>query len=228
MPNGDSPELEITVDAPSAVWPQVQQRLLEWRAAAGSPAAVAFAGEWPASSFTPGRYRVTWSIRPLNVHTHEARVQLVPVAADPLPQAGKVHEMRAWIQDLEQAWAAKTPLHAGQRLDCTRDLRVTQQVMQSGHHAPRWLGDCTLLADKELLRPLSPGDVLLEADLREPVAIHRMDTVMATTHVGLIDIEVKALALDDATLGQALKIKPLGSNRVLNATATGPNAVNVK
>lgn len=121
-------------------------------------------------------------------------------------------------------WQAARPLKPGDVLT----LQDIQPQQGSLNHLPGGLiFDRKNIIDRVALRPIHPGEKLVESQLRQRWAITAGDKVEISYQGAGFKIRITAKALDNAALNQRLRLKT-ASGQILSATAIGDDKAAVK
>lgn len=187
-------------------------------------------GFWPAvrrSAFVVGRYEIEIPEPQGGAHERlEVRVMRSVQEGAAVSQPEESGRVRLAIHRLEQAWVAQAMVPAGVPLSC--ESRFQRRLQHVRVERAVQTGGCEAWQGQELRRPLSPGDVLMAADLRQPPAVRSHATVRATVVSNGVEIQAAALALQDAVMGQRLWIRPMGAVSAIKARVVGVDNVMVE
>ncbi|MEO0394168.1 MAG: flagellar basal body P-ring formation chaperone FlgA, partial [Pseudomonadota bacterium] len=91
----------------------------------------------------------------------------------------------------------------------------------------------TVIIDREDLigmtprRSVSANTPIRDADIHAPIVVERGTPVTIRLNHGAIALTAKGRAMDDAARGDILRVMNVASNRIVDAIAIGPNAVQV-
>ena len=195
----------------------------QWSREQARPVQVEVLGAWVAAARLPARYR--WS----SVMTDQppgARVMSVRFEREEAKGREPDAEVRLLLRNLSPAWIVRTALQVGQPVPC--DALEARLVPESAGRGVRWSGACDALTGRQARRPLAQGDILMHGDLRLPPAVPRLSRVVLKTVQGPIEIEVAALALHDADVGQQVPVRPEGARQSVMALVVAPGAVVLK
>jgi flagella basal body P-ring formation protein FlgA len=89
--------------------------------------------------------------------------------------------------------------------------------------------DPAQIANMELVRDLLPGTPLRTYDVKNAIMVKRGQEVLVTVGVGQgFLITVKAEALQDAAMGEMIRLKNTESGRFMSAEVTGPATAKMK
>ena len=118
-------------------------------------------------------------------------------------------------------WVARENLLPGQLLDLNRLqlLPIRIQGPLTGYYT-----DLSGLDNAEMVREVRQGEPLKVGDVRPELLVRRGAEVMLTMNSnGQVQITLRVEALDDARMGESIKMKNLESGRILFGTVTGKN-----
>lgn len=87
--------------------------------------------------------------------------------------------------------------------------------------------DAAALIGKTPRRLLRADDVVRSGDVQVPVIVHKNDLVTIVLDTPTLHLSAQAKALDDGTMGAAIRVANTSSNRVVDAIVRGPNTVAV-
>ena len=91
------------------------------------------------------------------------------------------------------------------------------------------ISDANLLKNLELVRDLTPNTPLRSYDVKNAVLVKRGQEVHVTAGEGQgFSITMRAEALQDGGLGEAIRLKNVESGRSLQGVITGPNAAKLR
>jgi flagella basal body P-ring formation protein FlgA len=79
--------------------------------------------------------------------------------------------------------------------------------------------------DKKLTRQLLPNQVLTPAHLQLAEVIRKGDNVVITARSGGISVRMSGEALTNGALGEQIRVRNLGSGRMIKVRVTGPGQV---
>jgi flagella basal body P-ring formation protein FlgA len=80
---------------------------------------------------------------------------------------------------------------------------------------------------KQLKRPLSAGQVIYNYHLQAPEIIKKGDIVSISTKRGSLSVVVSGIALNNASIGERLRVENRRSSRIIDTRVTGPGTVEV-
>ncbi len=83
------------------------------------------------------------------------------------------------------------------------------------------------LVGMALRRNVAPNAPVMRRDLQRPVVVSRNATVTMTLSSGPLTVTARGRALEDGGVGEVIRVLNVDSNRTVEATVTGPNAVAV-
>lgn len=87
------------------------------------------------------------------------------------------------------------------------------------------IGDAEGMAAKRTLRPLKP---VIRTQLQQPLLVKRGQVVTLISQTGEIRAQTTGVALKEGRLQETIKVQNSSSERVIDATVTGPGLVNVQ
>lgn|GEM_PF-3518546 len=195
----------------------------QWSREQGRPVRVEVLGAWVAAVRLPARYR--WSSA-MTDQSPGSRVMTVRFVPETAPGSEPGAEVRLRLRDLSPAWVVRTALQVGQPVPC--EALEERLVPASAGHGVRWSGACDALTGRQARRPLAQGDILMSSDLRLPPAVSRLSKVLLKAVQGPIEIEVTALALHDADVGQQVPVRPEGALQSVMALVVAPGTAVLK
>ena len=76
-------------------------------------------------------------------------------------------------------------------------------------------------------RPLKAGQVLRQSDVAVAPVIHKNDLIRVVVKTGQMTLSVQGKALQDAALGQTVRVVNVASNRQLSGTVVDAGTVAV-
>lgn len=115
-----------------------------------------------------------------------------------------------------------TAVERGQILDAGSVVLQKQNIMAT--HG-RYYRSVEEAAGQIAKRHLSPGELLGAHNLDMPKAIKRGDEVVISASSGPIAVKMPAVAMSDGRVGQRISVKNSSSQRIIQATVTGPGQV---
>ena len=124
----------------------------------------------------------------------------------------------------QSVWVTQGRLDRGQPLD--RTLLTSQKVDVLGVKQ-------TLLSDDtdpdayDVAQGIGPGQAISKQDVIERPLIHKGDVVEVVAIQGLLDIHMKALAMEDGGANAIIKMRNLDSSKDFNAQILNENEVKV-
>lgn len=96
-------------------------------------------------------------------------------------------------------------------------------------------GDRAILAEQvslhgtlRLRRSVRAGQPVMHDDLEASPAVARQKNVTLTVHKGPVTISTRALAQEDAAIGDPVRVLPSGAKQWVQARVTGPNEVAIE
>jgi flagellar basal body P-ring formation protein FlgA len=76
-------------------------------------------------------------------------------------------------------------------------------------------------------RPLRAHEPLRAGDIQVPIVVHKGDLVTVLLETPLMRLSAQGKALEDGAMGAAIRIANSKSNRIIDATVTGPNLASI-
>lgn len=104
-------------------------------------------------------------------------------------------------------------------------LSVTRKDVSALHG--NYLTSLDAVLNKQAVRTLAAGSVVLIKDFVEPKMIKRGDKVVITANTSGIGIKMNGIAQSDGVRGQRIRVKNQNSERVINATVIDAGQVSV-
>jgi flagellar basal body P-ring formation protein FlgA len=92
---------------------------------------------------------------------------------------------------------------------------------------PDTIADARQLIGKTPCRPLPADQPLHNSDVRVPIVVHKNDLVTIVLETPMMRLTAQGKALEDGAMGAAIRVANTKSNRVIDASVTGPNLVAV-
>ncbi|MDP1707792.1 MAG: flagellar basal body P-ring formation chaperone FlgA [Gammaproteobacteria bacterium] len=106
-----------------------------------------------------------------------------------------------------------------------QDVRMAQVELSAG--AAGVLTDPQQVVGKVLRRPL-PGDMVVTLDsLEEPRLVRRDEQVILVAEGSGMEVRMQGRALTDGVAGELIKVRNLGSKRVIEGTVVAPGLIRV-
>lgn len=87
--------------------------------------------------------------------------------------------------------------------------------------------DDAALVGKTPRRSLRADEIVRVGDVQVPIIVHKNDLVTILLDTPTLHLSAQAKALDDGTMGAAIRVSNTSSNRVVDAIVRGPNTVSV-
>jgi flagellar basal body P-ring formation protein FlgA len=87
------------------------------------------------------------------------------------------------------------------------------------------LTDADQLVGRMAKRPLKAGQLLRQSDVAVSPAIHKNDLIRMVVRSGQMTLTVQGKALQDAALGQTIRVVNVNSNRQLSGTVIDAGTV---
>lgn len=126
-------------------------------------------------------------------------------------------KVKAWCD----VWVAQRPLKAKTKVkpqDYILEERECPHVQDIIQSIPK---------NKQIIRQMAKGDLLLAKNLEQLTLIRRGDTVKVRVKEGAIALDTQGLALSDGALHQKISIKNPQSNKTFKAIVTGTRQAEV-
>lgn len=143
----------------------------------------------------------------------------------------KCHAPVAWtvyvpikVKVIKLVVVATRPLSSNQLLK-QDDLKLQQWDIGTLKHG--YLNNPKLAIGQQLKYPISMGAVIKPNSLQTQNIVHRGEQIMLVAMAGQMEVRMSGTALDDATLGQRVKVKNSTSKRVVEGIVEAPGIVKV-
>jgi flagella basal body P-ring formation protein FlgA len=124
----------------------------------------------------------------------------------------------------QSVWVSQGRLERGQSLDHTT---LNDQKIDVLRVPQTYLSDDVNPDVYDVAQGIAPGHPIAKEDLIERPVIHRGDVVDVVATEGLLDIRMKALALEDGAMNALIKMRNLDSNKEFDAQILNENEVRV-
>jgi flagella basal body P-ring formation protein FlgA len=124
----------------------------------------------------------------------------------------------------QSVWVTQGRLDRGQALD--RSLLKSQKV-DILHEKQTFLPDDADPDGYDVAQGIGAGQAIAKQDVIERPLVHKGDVVEVVAIHGLLDIHMKALALEDGGANALIKMRNLDSNRDFNAQIINENQVKI-
>jgi flagella basal body P-ring formation protein FlgA len=124
----------------------------------------------------------------------------------------------------QSVWVTQSSLDRGQKLD--RSM-LTSQKIDVLRARQTLLSDDIDPAGYDVLQGIGPGLAIAKQDVIERPVIHKGDVVEVVAVQGLMDIHMKALALEDGAMNALIKMRNLDSDKGFSAQVLNENEVKV-
>lgn len=100
-------------------------------------------------------------------------------------------------------------------------------IMRRDQIGPDAITDAAALIGKTPRRQLRAEQTVHAGDVQVPIIIHKDELVTIVLDTHTLHLTAQAKALDDGTMGAAIRVANTSSNRIVDATVRGPNTVSV-
>jgi flagella basal body P-ring formation protein FlgA len=128
------------------------------------------------------------------------------------------------ITPFEQIVISTQPLQMGEKLT-ERHITLARKDVSQLHG--NYLTQVAQVLNKQAVRMLPVGTVVMLKDLVEPKLVKRGERVMITSERSGIAIKMNGIAQSDGSRGQMIRVKNQNSERIINATVTDSGQVSV-
>jgi flagella basal body P-ring formation protein FlgA len=125
----------------------------------------------------------------------------------------------------QSVWVTHERLDRGQALD--RSL-LNRQKIDVLREQETFLSDDIDPGAYDVLQSIGPGKAIAKRDVIERPLIHKGDVVEVVARHGLLDIHMKALALEDGGFNALIKLRNLDSSKDFSAQILNENQVKVQ
>ncbi len=105
------------------------------------------------------------------------------------------------------------------------DVTLRQTDLSQLHTEP--LRSLDGLAGKRVIRRIPEGNLVRHEDLDRPLLVQRGDRVFLKAQTAMIEVTATGVALDDGSLGDAVRVRNLSSKREIVGLVAGPHWVKV-
>lgn len=100
-------------------------------------------------------------------------------------------------------------------------------IMRRDQVGPDVITDAAALIGKTPRRLLRAEQTVHTGDVQVPIIIHKDELVTIVLDTPTLHLTAQAKALDDGTMGAAIRVANTSSNRIVDATVRGPNTVSI-
>jgi flagellar basal body P-ring formation protein FlgA len=128
------------------------------------------------------------------------------------------------VKVLKPVVVASKPLSSNQ-LITESDLKLQQ--VDIGSLQQGYLSNTQLVVGQQLKYPVSMGSVIKPNSLQSQKVVHRGEIIMLVAMAGQMEVRMSGTALDDATLGERIKVKNTTSKRIVEGVVDAPGIVKV-
>lgn len=128
------------------------------------------------------------------------------------------------VKVMKMVVVANRPLSSNQLITAS-DIKL--QKLDIGGLQHGYLNDAQLVVGQQLKYPVSMGTVIKPNTLQAQKIVHRGEQIMLVATTGRMEIRMSGTALDDATLGQRVKVKNSTSKRIVEGVVDAPGIVKV-
>tara|TARA_R110002049_G_scaffold43198_1_gene127756 strand:- start:137 stop:841 length:705 start_codon:yes stop_codon:yes gene_type:complete len=128
------------------------------------------------------------------------------------------------VKVLKSVVVASRPLSSNQ-LITQGDIKLQKWDIGGLNHG--YLSSTQLVVGQQLKYPVQMGAVIKPNSLEAQKIVHRGDQIMLVAMAGQMEVRMSGTALDDATLGQRVKVKNSTSKRIVEGIVDAPGIVKV-
>jgi len=128
------------------------------------------------------------------------------------------------VKVLKLVVVANRPLSSN-KLITQGDIKLQQLDIGGLQHG--YLNSTQLVIGQTLKYPVSMGSVIKPNSLEAQKIVHRGQQIMLVAMAGQMEVRMSGTALDDATLGQRVKVKNSTSKRIVEGIVDAPGIVKV-
>lgn len=128
------------------------------------------------------------------------------------------------VKVMKSVVVASRPLSSNQLIGQS-DIKLMQWDIGSLQHG--YLNSTQLVIGQQLKYPVSMGSVIKPNSLQAQKIVHRGDQIMLVAMAGQMEVRMSGTALDDATLGERVKVKNSTSKRIVEGVVDAPGIVKV-
>ncbi len=128
------------------------------------------------------------------------------------------------VKVLKSVVVATRPLSSNQ-LITQSDVKLQQ--LDIGSMQQGYLNSIEPVIGQQLKYPVSMGSVIKPNSLQAQKIVHRGDQIMLVAMAGQMEVRMSGTALDDATLGERVKVKNSTSKRIVEGVVDAPGIVKV-
>jgi flagella basal body P-ring formation protein FlgA len=173
------------------------------------------------------RLQIDGCSRPLetSLNRQQTPAGRVTVRVDcPAPEAPWTRYIQASVQVFEPVVVTTRTLRRGERLtaaDISLEERDTSMLRDTVYRDP------ARAEGMAVRRTVTAGSPLTGNSVTEPVLIQRGDTIAITAENETVSIRHQGVALQNGVLGKRISVRNRRSERVIQATVTGPGQASV-
>jgi len=128
------------------------------------------------------------------------------------------------VKVMKSVVVANRPLSSNQ-LITQGDIKL--QKLDIGGLQQGYLNNPQLVIGQQLKYSVAMGTVIKPNSLQAQKVIHRGEQIMLVAMAGQMEVRMSGTALDDATLGERIKVKNSTSKRIVEGVVDGPGIVKV-
>ncbi len=128
------------------------------------------------------------------------------------------------VKVMKSVVVASRPLSSNQ-LITQGDIKLLQWDIGSLQHG--YLNNTQLVIGQQLKYSVSMGSVIKPNSLQAQKIVHRGEQIMLVAMAGQMEVRMSGTALDDATLGERVKVKNSTSKRIVEGVVDAPGIVKV-
>lgn len=128
------------------------------------------------------------------------------------------------VKVMKPVVVASRPLSSNQ-LIAQGDIKLLQWDIGSLQHG--YLNSTQLVIGQQLKYPVSIGSVIKPNSLQAQKIVHRGEQIMLVAMAGQMEVRMSGIALDDATLGERVRVKNSTSKRIVEGVVDAPGIVKV-
>lgn len=128
------------------------------------------------------------------------------------------------VKVMKHVVVAARPLPANRTLAAT-DVRL--QLMDIGDMRQGYMAEKAQVVGQQLKYPIAVGTVLPPRGLKLQTVVRRGDQITLVASAGLMEVRMSGTAMEDASVGQKVKVKNSSSKRVVEGIVHAPGLVKV-